>query len=124
MKKLQIMIVEDNHIIAEAARMVLTSIGHEVVAVIASGEEAVVESERIRPDLVGMDIMLRDNMTGIEAIREIKDKSNIPHIFTTAYSDSAMVSEAQMTNPCGFLNKPYSERDLQELLTECFGKSV
>ncbi len=120
MKPLRIIIVEDESIIAEATRMDLEDMGHEVVAVVATGEEAVNKSGTERPDLILVDIMLKGKMNGIHAAQIIKDKFNIPHIYTTAYADKDRLKEAQKTTPCGFIEKPFTYMDLNLLIKECF----
>jgi DNA-binding LytR/AlgR family response regulator len=59
-----------------------------------------------------MDIMLKGDMTGIEAAAKIKEAINIPVIFLTAYADEATLNKAKITEPHGYILKPFKEIDL------------
>jgi signal transduction histidine kinase len=74
--------------------------------------EAVQKAGQTRPDLVLMDIRLDGDMDGIEAAEQIRAKFNIPIIFLTAYADADTLQRAKITEPFGYIIKPYQERDL------------
>ena len=78
MNKIGIMVVEDENIVAKDIQQSLKKLGYDVSAVCATGEDAIVQAERKKPSLVLMDIMLRGEMSGIEAADHIKQKLNIP----------------------------------------------
>ena len=68
--------------------------------------------EHSEPDLVMMDIMLEGPMDGVEVAGRIREKNEIPVIFLTAYSDNETLQRAKITEPFGYLIKPYKEREL------------
>ena len=68
--------------------------------------------EHSEPDLVMMDIMLEGPMDGVEVAGRIHEKNEIPVIFLTAYSDNENLQRAKITEPFGYLIKPYKEREL------------
>jgi two-component system, response regulator PdtaR len=114
-----ILVVEDERITAEDIRAGLKLDGYHVPLVVSSGEEAVQQAGKIRPDLVLMDIKLEGEMDGIDAACEIRKLYDIPVIYLTAYSDEKTVQRAKMTEPSGFLvkgqgiiNKPFEESEL------------
>src|SRR5690606_15316790 len=65
-----------------------------------------------KPDIVLMDIMLKGDMTGIDTAAKIKEGLSIPIIFLTAYADESTLSKAKVTQPYGYIIKPFKEIDL------------
>jgi signal transduction histidine kinase len=108
----RILIVEDEKIIARGLSDVLVHLDYTVVAAVASGEEAIQKAADLHPDLVLMDIVLKGRMDGIEAARQIRDCLDIPSIFLTAYSEDEIVQRAKITEPFGFILKPFQVREL------------
>jgi PAS domain S-box-containing protein len=109
----RILVVEDQRLIAADIEATLVRIGYEVVGSVASGEEAVTEALRLRPDLILMDIRLRGAMDGIEAAARIRELLDIPVVFLTAYADEPTVLRAKGTAPFGYVLKPFNERELR-----------
>ncbi|MGZ7050315.1 MAG: response regulator, partial [Methanobacterium sp.] len=83
----KILIVEDEAITAMDLESILQKLGYEVVSIASTGEEAIQKSEELEPDLVLMDIVLKGQMDGISATKEIQSCYDIPVIYLTAYSD-------------------------------------
>ena len=108
----KIMIVEDELFIAKNIQRILENNNYIVTAVVKTGEEAVRNAEKYKPDLVLMDIILDGEMSGIEASEIINQKFNIPVLFLTAHSDSETFNKAKLTLPFGYLTKPFDERQL------------
>ncbi len=111
-KTIHIVVVEDENIVALDIERSLKKFGYDVIAVLTSGEEALVAVEKNLPDLVLMDIQLKGEMTGIEAASEIQKKYNIPVIFLTAYADESTFNKAKESEPYGYILKPFEEADL------------
>ena len=114
--QIQILVVEDDRIIAESIRSTLESLGYGVPAIVSSGEEAVAQAEKYLPDLVLMDIMLEGEMDGVEASSQIHSRFDIPVIFLTAYSDKKLLDRAKLTTPFGYIIKPFEDRELHSLI--------
>lgn len=112
MSKANILVVEDEHVVARDLQTLLQRAGYSVPTVVASGEEAVAWATEARPDLVLMDIVLQGQMDGIEAARQITAHHETPVIYLTAYGDDAMLARAKPTEPIAYLMKPYDEREL------------
>lgn len=111
MSKGKILIVEDEAIIAGDLQMSLMNLGYE--AILASrGDDAVSAAELERPDLVLMDIVLPGGMDGIEAAEVIHSRFGLPIVFLTAHSDDKMLERAKITEPFGYMIKPFEEREL------------
>ena len=112
MSKTNILIVEDESIVAKDIQHSLKKLGYNVVDVVSTGENAITAATEKKPDLVLMDIMLKGAMSGIEAAHVIKEKLNIPVIFLTAYADESTFNKAKITEPYGYIIKPFKEVDL------------
>lgn len=106
------MIVEDQRTAAGAMRTRLQGLGYRVAGIIDSGEAALDQIGKLMPDLVLMDIRLGAGMDGIEAARRIHETHDIPVVFISAYADEATVARARSASPAGFINKPFTTRDL------------
>jgi PAS domain S-box-containing protein len=107
------MVVEDESIVAEDMKAMLEGFGYTVPAVAFSGEEAVRKAFDTRPDLVLMDIVLKGQMSGVEAVERIRSRCNIPVVYVTAYADEKTVRRAKATEPFGYILKPFDARELQ-----------
>lgn len=108
----KILVVEDEHIVAMDLQNRLRSLGYEVPETASSGEQAIEKAGRIRPDLVLMDIFLSGDMDGIEAASKIRALYSIPIIYITAYADSNTLQRAKVTEPFGYILKPFEEREM------------
>jgi two-component system cell cycle sensor histidine kinase/response regulator CckA len=108
----KILIVEDEVIVAEDIRRRLTQLGYEVVATSESGEQALTLVEKVRPDLILMDIRLRGEMDGIAAAERIRQQHQLPVVYLTAHADEATLERAKVTEPFGYVIKPFDEREL------------
>ncbi len=129
MTETRILIVEDEVIVAESIRYALLDMGYTVMDIAMSGEEAVrmatasnnstaasTETPQVQPDLILMDIKLKGKMTGIQAAKIIRARSDIPIVYLTAYADEATLEEAKKTEPFGYLLKPFKIQDLHSTI--------
>ena len=112
----RILIVEDDRIVARDIQHQLARMGHVVVGMSASGEDAIRLAGCHRPDLVLMDIRLEGEMDGIEAARRIRDVHRIPIVFLTAYANDEVVQRASLTEPFGYLLKPFEEPQMRTVI--------
>lgn len=108
----QIIIVEDERIVASDLKRRLDQLGYEVKAIVSSGEEAITKAEKCKPDLVLMDIVLKGSMDGITAANKIHALFNIPVVYLTAYTDRETLKRVKVSEPYGYLVKPFEEREL------------
>lgn len=113
MAEAQIVVVEDESIVAEHIRRSLQKLGYSVPSVANTGEKAIKCVEENCPDLVLMDIVLQGEMDGIETARQIRSRFNIPVVYLTAYSDEKILERAKITEPFGYVIKPFNERELR-----------
>ncbi|QWR76258.1 hybrid sensor histidine kinase/response regulator [Candidatus Magnetomonas plexicatena] len=113
MLKKRILVVEDETIIAKDIRRSLDLLGYEVTATVSSGQEALQSVNQNKPDLVLMDIMIHGSQDGIETADAIKHKFDIPVVYLTAYADEQMLERAKITEPFGYILKPFEETELR-----------
>ncbi|CAO3380278.1 response regulator [Azospirillum argentinense] len=112
----RILIVEDDRIVARDIQNQVSRMGHVVVGLSTSGEEAVRLAVHHQPDLVLMDIRLDGEMDGIEAARRIREAQRIPVVFLTAYANDEVVQRASRTEPFGYLLKPLEEPQMRTVI--------
>jgi signal transduction histidine kinase len=113
MPLIKILVVEDEFIVAADLKARLNKMGYKVVGTAASGLEAIEKVWRESPDIVLMDIVLKGDMDGIAAAEAIKQGYNLPIIFLTAYADQNTFSKAKLTEPFGYVCKPFQEKNLK-----------
>jgi diguanylate cyclase (GGDEF)-like protein/PAS domain S-box-containing protein len=107
-----ILIVEDEKIIALDLQRRLERFGYSVVGMASDGAEAIALARERKPDIILMDIMLAGSMDGIEAAKHIRAELAIPVIFLTAYTDEKTLERAKEVEPFGYILKPFKEREL------------
>jgi DNA-binding LytR/AlgR family response regulator len=112
MSKTNVLVVEDESIVSKDIQQSLKKLGYNVVGAASTGEKAVELALETKPDIVLMDIMLKGEMNGIQAADEIRSKINIPVIYLTAYADEGTLSRAKVTEPYGYIIKPFKEIDI------------
>lgn len=108
-----ILIVEDEDLIADVIALKLDFLGYRSAGRTPLGEEAVTLAASLRPDLVLMDIFLAGKMDGIAAAQAIKDEFDIPVVFLTSYSSEELLARAKLSDPFGYLLKPFTESELR-----------
>lgn len=108
----RILIVEDEMIVAHSIQMRLELYGYEVAGLANTANEALTLLEQSRPDLILMDIRLSGELDGIRAAERIRKSWDVPIIFLTAYSDDETLARAKITEPFGYIIKPFETREL------------
>lgn len=109
----KILIVEDDRIVARDIQQQLARIGHVAVGITARGEDVATLVLENRPDLVLMDIRLEGKLDGIDVAHQIHERLGIPVIFLTAYADEETLRRARVTEPFGYLLKPFEDSQLR-----------
>ena len=117
-----IIVVEDENIISIDLRRTLNKLGYNVTLIVNSGEELLEKISTTEVDLILMDILLSGEMSGIDAASIIKEKYNIPVVYLTALTDEEILQKAMVTEPFGYLLKPFEERSLNSTLEMAFYK--
>ena len=119
-----IIVVEDENIISIDLKRTLNKLGYNVSLVVNSGEELLEKINTVAVDLILMDILLAGEMSGIDAASVIKEKFNIPVVYLTALTDEEILQKAMVTEPFGYLLKPFEERSLNSTLEMAFYKHI
>ena len=113
---LRILIVEDEQIVAADLEGTLTRMGHKVIGMAATGEEAISTADRLRPELVLMDVRLQGPMDGTETARRIQRLTGAAIIFITAFAEIFTQNPALMNPPGLCLSKPFSAYQLRSVI--------
>ncbi|HPR17425.1 MAG TPA: ATP-binding protein [Candidatus Cloacimonadota bacterium] len=118
----RILIVEDEMIISMDIQKLLINCGYTVCGMTRFGEEALEKTAELKPDLVLLDIMLGGKMSGLEVAEIIYKRFHLPFIFISAYADDNTLQKAIITEPYGYIVKPFDERELKVVLELAFYK--
>ena len=115
MEKKKIFIVEDERIIAMDLAKRLKDMGYEVSGTASSSTETIEQITNHKPDLILMDIVIKGDLDGIETANKLKDLL-IPIIYLTAYSDQKTLDRAKLTEPYGYIMKPFKNNEMSSTI--------
>jgi CheY-like chemotaxis protein len=107
----RVLIIEDEPIIALDLENLVTELGHKVVAIASTRDEAIAKAHSERPGLVLADINLGEGGSGIDAVSEILSSFDIPVIFITAYPEKLLTGERP--EPTYLIAKPFLPETVQ-----------
>ena len=113
-----ILIVEDDMVIAMDIQERLESFGDNVPTIVTTGEEAIFKAPELKPDLIIMDIGLKGGMNGIETVEKIREYFEIPVLYLTGNSD--LLKQTNITDPC--IVKPFEDDELKRSVTVLLDK--
>ncbi len=114
---LNILIVEDELLIAEMLKVMIEELGHSVIACTRSLQQAFFQLQNNTEfDLVFLDIYLGKEKDGIKIGQALNNNYQIPFYYMTSYSDKEIIMTAQTTNPVGYLVKPPTKNDLSQAI--------
>ncbi|MDX1618633.1 MAG: response regulator [Balneolaceae bacterium] len=116
----RVLIVEDDLLLSLVEERLIEKLGHEVVAKVGTGKEAIDKALNLNPDLILMDIILKGKMDGIQAMEKIRESSPVPVIFLSGNSDRFNYERAKKTDFIDYLVKPITEKDLVAPLQQAF----
>ena len=112
----KILIVEDESIVALDLEQRLEDMNYNVVGIAGNGIEAIKKTEKLSPDLVLMDILIKGDLNGIETAQKIRNLYNIPFIYLTGSFDAAILERAKTTKPSGYISKPFDDTEIQNAI--------
>ena len=120
MENPKILVVEDEIIIAIDLKMRLENLGYHVSDIAVNGKDAINKTGKYNPDLVLMDILLNGEIDGIETAQQIRKLYNIPFIYVTGSYDNTILERAKITEPSGFIKKPFDNTEIQNAIQNAF----
>jgi len=123
MASTNILVVEDEVIVAKDIQRSLEKLGYTVVGIANTGDKAIDLATKHKPDLILMDINIQGDKTGIETAGIIREDRAVPVIYLTAYADDDTLKKAKVTQPYGYLLKPFKEIDLRTNIEMALFKS-
>ncbi len=112
----RVLIVEDRFVVANNLQDRLQTMGYAVLGIAPSGKEAIRSTMELQPDILLMDIRLQGDMDGIEAAREIRAGCDVPIVYLTGHADEPTLQRAKLTEPYGYLLKPFDARELRSTI--------
>jgi CheY-like chemotaxis protein len=115
-KDYKILIVEDEYLIAMSTQQDLEGMGFSVTGIAMSGEEAIKMVERMKPDIILMDIVLQGRIDGIEAAAEIQKRATIPVIFLSGNLEGENLKRIEKIANFGCVSKPYEDATLRHMI--------
>lgn len=116
MNATRILIVEDEVLVARDLQQQLKALGYVIVGIAATGMRALELVAETQPHLVLMDIRLQGSMDGIATAEQMRQRYALPIIYLTAHADAATVERARVTEPFGYILKPFEERELRTVV--------
>lgn len=122
MSQARIFIVEDDDIIAKTTEWRIKKMGHTVCGRAVNGKDALEQIEKIRPEIVLMDISLNSQPDGIAVAEEIRKKYDLAIVYLTSHMEDETLARAKRTHPNAYLVKPFDDKDLQVALELAAGK--
>ncbi|GAB5553065.1 MAG: hypothetical protein Sapg2KO_26560 [Saprospiraceae bacterium] len=120
MEPIKLLIVEDDPIIAADLERAMKKMAYQVTGAVESGEEALAIIEQTIPDIILMDIQLEGDLDGVDTAHLISKKYPIPIIFLTSNTDDRTFNRAKLTQPHGFLSKPFRFTDIKHSIDLAF----
>lgn len=113
MKPINILIVEDEIIIAEDIASYLETLGYNVIGIVDNATDALQKIKTLSPDLILLDISISGPIDGVQVAMIIKQDYGIPFVFLTAFADKQTLDRVKQTDPYGYIVKPFEEKDLE-----------
>ncbi len=120
----KVLIVEDDMIISMVLERMIKKLGHQVVKKVIAGQDAIDSTFELKPDLILMDIQLKDNIDGITAMQKIREKSDVHVIYITGNSDQYNLERAKKTNYVDYLVKPIQMSHLKKSISKAFAEKM
>lgn len=114
--KIQILAVEDDPIHIRNLKMFAEELNYDVLNIVDNAKSALEILENENPDVLLIDIKIKGDMNGIDFAQQVQKLYKLPIIFITSYSSDNFFNEAKKTKPSAYLNKPYTEKDLQHAI--------
>jgi CheY-like chemotaxis protein len=119
----RILVVEDEVIVAMDIAMQLRELGFEPVGHATRGEQAIELAGQLQPDLVLMDVQLASDMDGVTAAQAIRTQFGVPVVFLSAFDSAAAYDRAALTEPAGYITKPFDDYQLRAVVEAALGKN-
>ena len=116
MSKIRILATEDDTLHEEMLRITIEQLGYDLIDVIYKPSSLFLKIDATKPDILLMDIDLGDDVSGIELVKEVNKRYDIPVIYVTSFADSETFQKAKKTYPAAYIVKPYNESELQRAI--------
>lgn len=118
----KLLIVEDELMLVYILQHLLKKDAHDIVDIVSSGEAAIAAVKQAQPDVILMDIFLKGNLSGVEAMEEIRKTSEVPVIYASCTGHAPTIKRALAVKWARFLPKPTSSEALAATILELTGE--
>ncbi len=119
-----VLLCEDEVIIALDLKFQLKKLGYSISGICKNARELIDQAFLTMPDIIVTDIKLEGELSGIDAIKEIRKKLKIPFIYLSGQQNTSTYEEALKTEPCDFIGKPFSTYQLKSAMDRCCGRHM
>jgi DNA-binding NarL/FixJ family response regulator len=119
MPRPRVLLADDNEMILARVRDVLGE-DFEIVGAVGTGQDAVLEVQRLKPDVLVIDVSM-PILTGLEAVNRLRFKSKIKTVFLTVHEDPEVVAAAFEAGASGYVTKAHLTTDLIPAIREALG---
>lgn len=117
---MEILIVEPESSTVLDLKNILKRLGHNIVAVAVTGEEAIKRVNDLNPDLILIDLNLNGEISGVEAAKQIQNHHKIPIIFLTVFYKNCLNKSLQLSEDAIVLSKPIKQEHLEYCIQRAF----
>jgi len=124
MSQEKILIVEDDEVTAMHLKMALKKLEYDVVSIAENTIQARNKIKIYEPDAILLDISLQENTDGIDLAAYIKSKHSIPFIYLTSHASTEILDEAKVTEPYGYIVKPFDPKSLHSTIQMALYKFI
>lgn len=107
-----ILIVEDDQLLSLVQGRLVERLGYRVSGKAQTGEQAIEMAKELNPDLIMMDISLKGDIDGIDAMHKIREFSDVPVIYLSGNTEKHSIERARKTGYVEYLVKPVNESDI------------
>lgn len=112
----QIVIVEDEALIADHLAMLLEDLGYEVLSIVDNAEDLFSALSKQFPDIVLLDIQIQGALDGVDISHVLNSKYQLPFVFISSNTDEKTLNRVKHTGPSGFISKPFKVEQLRSVL--------
>lgn len=119
----KVLIVDDERLVALDLSQTAERFGYDVVGIASTGDDAIRMASTLKPDIVLLDIFIEGDLDGIDVATRLKAESDVPFIFVTASSDTNTFERAKLTQPYGYIIKPFEEHAVYAAIETALYKS-
>jgi len=110
---MDILVVEDKAKTISDIKNILSDLGHEIIGVASTGEDAIKKAGNLNPDLILINLKLKSEMSGVEAAEKITMHHEIPIIFISVFTKNCLIKSLQLPDDAIVISEPVKKEHLK-----------